>query len=272
MNTLSKITTQLVLSVLLVVSSCGTSVANENVYEKAIRSTVYIVGSEACGSGVLINAEKRLLITNAHVVGNDSQLTVFFPVVLQGQIECDGDYYLRHTQEIGIVAKVVAIDQLRDLALLELESVPVSATAIEMGKSARPGQIVHSIGNPDSSDALWIYTAGYVRANYFKKMADNRMQVVETSSPINPGDSGGPILDDSAMLVGISQSYMTESRLVSNGVDISEIVWFVEKVLRETTTSLTPADTTELSSTISTSSLTDLFGATDHPQIEVAIK
>ena len=272
MKTTIRNSTKLVLSFLFVVSLCCTTFANENVYDKAIRSTAYIVASEGRGSGVLIDADKRLLITNEHVVGKDSEVTVFFPVVLQGQIECDGQYYMRHAQKIGVVAKVVAIDPVRDLALLELASLPDNAVPIEMGTSARPGQIVHSIGNPDSSDALWIYTAGYVRANYFKKMSENRMQVVETSSPTNPGDSGGPILDDSSRLVGITQSYVTSGRLVSNGVDISEIVWFVDKIMRESTTFEKTETPAEVTSTAAPSSLTALFGTPEPTQLEVASK
>jgi len=75
-----------------------------------------------------------------------------------------------------------------------------------------------------------IYTAGYVRANYYKSVDNRKMQVVETSAPINEGDSGGPILNADGQLVGITQSYRREGRLVSNGVDISEVRWFVEKV------------------------------------------
>lgn len=271
MKTLSKINKQLVLGFLFLTFTCRLTCANENVYETVLRSTTWIVGSEMSGSGVLIDADRKLVVTNAHIVGNDSRLTVFFPIVLQGQIECDEEYYARHADKVGIIATVVAVDSIRDLALLELESIPKSATVIEFGTSARPGQIVHSIGNPDSSDALWIYTAGYVRANYFKKMADNRMQVVETSSPTNPGDSGGPIVDDSARLVGITQSYMTESRLVSNGVDISEIVWFVDKTLRTADTSASD-NVNQPMSTENVASLSALFGATTKSENELAQK
>lgn len=226
----SKILTRVSLVLCFTTSLCGTTAANENVYASAVHSTVYVVASDSLGSGVLVDRERRLVVTNEHVVGNNATVTVFFPIVLQGQIECDSEYYHRHIDRYGIEGRVLATDPVRDLAVIELVSLPETVKAIEFGKPARPGQLVHSIGNPGSSDALWIYTAGYVRANYFKRIDANRMQVVETSSPVNPGDSGGPILDDSGKLVGLTQSYMIEGRLVSNGVDISEISWFLNKV------------------------------------------
>jgi serine protease Do len=235
-----RILTRLFVVLCLTTSLAGTAIANENVYDSAVQSTVYIVSPESAGSGVLVDRERRLVITNHHVVGDNAKVTVFFPIVLQGRIECDSEYYHRHIGRYGIEGKVLATDPQRDLAVIELAALPDTVKALEPGRPARPGQIVHSIGNPDSSDAMWVYTAGYVRANYYKRIDANRMQVVETSSPVNPGDSGGPILDDSGKLVGLTQSYMIEGRLVSNGVDITEIAWFLNKV---TGNALTAGDT-----------------------------
>src|SRR5438046_1397067 len=66
-----------------------------------------------------------------------------------------------------------------------------------------PGDTVHSIGSPGASDALWAYTPGAVKAVYKKSWAvrdrneihNFEANVVETTSPVNPGDSGGPLLN-----------------------------------------------------------------------------
>ena len=66
---------------------------------------------------------------------------------------------------------------------------------------------MHSIGNPGTSGALWVYTPGKVRQVYSKKWKaklDERnihtfqAKVIETDSPTNPGDSGGPLVNDRA--------------------------------------------------------------------------
>ena len=213
------------------------SQANEDVYNSAIFSTVAVYSSEGGGSGVLIDREQRLIVSNHHVTGDDQKVLVFFPIVQQGQLVTDEDYYLKHRDRVGVWGTVLRTDKVRDIALIQVDSLPDHAVAITIGQPLRPGDDVHSIGNPESSDAMWIYTHGYVRANYYREMGDWRMQIVETSSPINPGDSGGPMLNDQGELVGISQSMWTQDvRLVSNGVDITEITWFVDKVMREQST------------------------------------
>ena len=223
----------------LLIALCINSLseASQNVYDAAICSTTFICAPQgdvvSMGSGVLIDAQRRLVVTNEHVIAGGERVIVFFPEIQQGQINCDQAYYLRHVQKIGIEAKVLMLDKQRDIAVLQLSRLPAHARAITIGASARPGQMVHSIGNPDASDAMWIYTNGYVRANYYKTFHDARMQVVETSSPTNQGDSGGPILNDEGQLVGLTQSFQTQGRLVSNGVDISEVTWLVGKVISQ---------------------------------------
>ncbi len=207
--------------------------ADENVYAAAVRSTVLVMTPTSKGSGVLVDQERRWIVTNEHVVEGYSELAVFFPEERHGLIESEYEYYHNNSSRLKIAGKVLSVCKRRDLALVELASLPANVPAIPFGKSAKPGQLLHSIGNPSASDALWVYTNGYVRANYFKTFSQRRMQVVETSAPINPGDSGGPILNSEGHLVGISQSFHTEGRLVSNGVDICEFIWFVNKQRRQ---------------------------------------
>lgn len=180
-----------------------------------------------------MDQERRWIVTNQHVVAGHPTVKVFFPAENNGAIESELDYYHANRHQLEIEGKVIAVCPRRDLALIELVRVPSDVAAIPFGESAKPGQLLHSIGNPSASDALWVYTNGYVRANYFKTFNERRMQVVETSAPINPGDSGGPIVNSQGQLVGISQSYNTEGRLVSNGVDICEVIWFVNKQRRQ---------------------------------------
>ncbi|MDP1563398.1 MAG: serine protease [Pirellulaceae bacterium] len=206
---------------------------DENVYANAVRSTVLIMTQSASGSGVLVDQDRRWVVTNEHVVEGHQDVTVFFPAEQHGLIESEMAYYVSNRSRLEIAGKVIAVCKRRDLALVELDSLPENRPAIPFGKSAKPGQLLHSIGNPSASDALWVYTNGYVRANYFKTVNECRMQVVETSAPINPGDSGGPILNSEGQLVGISQSFHKDGRLVSNGVDICEVIWFVNKNRRQ---------------------------------------
>jgi S1-C subfamily serine protease len=232
------------LFVLIVALTSGVPVSqplvhgDEHVYTAAVRSTVLVVTPQASGSGVLVDQERRWIVTNQHVVAGHQDVQVFFPVENNGVIESELEYYHANRSRLEIAGKVIAVCARRDLALIELGRVPSDVAAIPFGDSAKPGQLLHSIGNPSASDALWVYTNGHVRANYFKTFNERRMQVVETSAPINPGDSGGPILNSQGHLVGISQSFNTEGRLVSIGVDICEVIWFVNKQRRQSQSSV----------------------------------
>jgi len=136
-----------------------------------------------------------------------------------------------------IPAKVVARDPKRDLAVLQLEGpAPTEARAVKLAKdSPSPGQHVHSIGNPGASGALWVYTEGSVRQVYHNKIHsmdrdsgkafDIDARIVETQSPVNAGDSGGPVVNDRGELVAVVHGHLSDAqaRSVSIFIDVSEV-------------------------------------------------
>ncbi|MEQ9406243.1 MAG: serine protease [Fuerstiella sp.] len=211
--------------------------ADVEIYNETLKSTAWVLaktdGSTSSGTGVLVNAEKKLLITNFHVVGNARAAVIFFPDMKDGQPVNDRDHYLRNVRKLGIRGRVLGVDRKRDLALVELDRLPEGAKAIDIApKTVSPGAVVQSIGNSGSSEALWVFTSGTVRSVYQKQFrtgaGEHDFRVVETQSPINPGDSGGPVVNDKGELVGIAQSISPKARLVSYNVDISEVRAFLD--------------------------------------------
>ena len=210
-------------------------------YQQALKSTTWVLAKNSegtsTGTGVLIDAEKRLMVTNAHVVGDARSTVVFFPTESKGNTAVDRDYYLDNVKKLGLRGRVVAVDRKRDLALVELNRLPEGAVAIPMAsKSPTPGEEVESIGNSGSSDALWVYTSGTVRTVYQKKFrtasGERDFKVVETQSPLNPGDSGGPVVNSSGELVAVSQAILPKARLVSFCVAIEEVRDFLDSPWR----------------------------------------
>ncbi len=212
--------------------------ANETNYAQTLSSTAWIITSNAedetsTGTGVFVDAEKRLVLTNAHVVGDSRSAVVFFPELEEGQPKVKRKHYLDNVLKLAQPGKVVAVDRKRDLALIELPKVPERAKAIELAEnSVAPGSSVDMIGNPGGSDVLWAYTSGTVRLVYDKKFksdhGEHEFKVVETQSPIKPGDSGGPVVNSEGKLVAIAQSFSPQMNLVSYCVDISEIKSFLK--------------------------------------------
>lgn len=213
-----------------------TAWADAENYRNTLRSTTWVItkGSEgtSSGTGVLVDAERKLVVTNAHVVSDARNAVIFFPEMKNDRPIVERSHYLNNVKTLGIRGRVVAVDKKRDLALVELDKLPENAVAVTMADdSSTPGESVDSIGNPGATDALWVYTSGTVRTVYLKKFrtgaGEHEFTVVETQSPINSGDSGGPVVNTDGKLVAIAQAVSPKARLVSYCVDISEVKSFL---------------------------------------------
>ena len=220
------------------ISMPGVAMADATNYSNVLPSTVWIITSNSenetsTGTGVFIDKERRLVLTNAHVVGDSRSAVVFFPEVKNGVPTVKRKKYLDKVLDLAGPGKVVAVDRKLDLALIELAKVPERAKAIELAEQGvTPGENVDLIGNPGGSDVLWVYTSGTVRSVYDKKFKSDHGQhefrAVETQTAIRPGDSGGPVVNSEGKLVAIAQSFSPELLLVSYCVDVAEIKAFVK--------------------------------------------
>jgi len=225
-------------------AATNTSQANPRIYEKTLASSVWIFTATdkkevSWGSGVLIDVQKKWLLTNYHVLPDSGDFVVFFPVSKNGRVIVEPKYYLENAKKLAISGKVIHRDRVRDLALIEVKWLPASIKAIPMAAaSPKPGETLHTVGNSGASDgALWRYTRGEVRQVYaatFKSTVsgsdpiDVKATVVETQMPLNPGDSGGPVVNDQGQLVAVNQSSGTGRNLVSRGIDVNEIRAFLK--------------------------------------------
>jgi uncharacterized protein (TIGR03067 family) len=215
------------------------------VYNRLVASSALVVTEEGFGTGWVVDRSKRLLVTNDHVVGSATQVVVVFPMHDQGALVAERERYFdkglrvpRGVKE-GVTkatGKVIAWDIKHDLALIALDSLPEDATALPLAaRSGAPGETVHSVGNPGASDALWVYTSGTIRQVYSKqfqhrisnKTVERNARVIETQAPINPGDSGGPVVNDAGELVGVVSSFRQDAQLLSICIDVGEVKAFL---------------------------------------------
>jgi tetratricopeptide (TPR) repeat protein len=93
---------------------------------------------------------------------------------------------------------------------------------------------LHSIGNPSASGALWVYSTGTVRQVYRKEWRFatgpvRSARVVETQSPINPGDSGGPVVNDAGEVLAVVSGRQPEAALVSWCISVEEVKAYLEE-------------------------------------------
>jgi S1-C subfamily serine protease len=219
------------------------------IYQHVLRSTALIAAAngEPAGSGVLVDLENQLLLTNYHVVDNAKEVIVFFSAYDEnGELITDHRIYRENfaaLSEAGIamVGRVVGRWKAKDLALVQLSQLPIEAQAIPLAAvGVQPGEAVHSVGNSGvvRRQRLWRYTRGVVR-NVFQLEGSpgyliKDAYLLETDSPTNGGDSGGPMVNDHGELVAIvmgheatlhatSNGGVHESRLVTHAIELREV-------------------------------------------------
>lgn len=157
------------------------------------RRQYYLPPQKGSGSGVVISPD-GYVVTNNHVVANASEVTVTF-----------NDRYTTK-------AKVVGTDPSTDIAVLKVEG-EKNMPYMEFGNSddVKLGQWVLAVGYPLSLDAT--VTAGIVSAKG-RSLGINKSQsgasaiesFIQTDAAVNPGNSGGALVNTSGQLIGINSA------------------------------------------------------------------
>ena len=195
----------------------------KDVFDKALPSVVKVFsedGSSGAGSVIEYNGELYIL-TNEHVTAGGAQVGIVFHDTPK-----DADYYL---------GRVLRENQQKDLALVKLYSMPKDALPLKLALA--PTEIdddVFVIGHPIGYD--WTFTRGYVsqvRDSYaWNNEAGNQnlADLIQTQTPINYGNSGGPILNDKAEIVGVvSWGWGEVDSGLNFGIAVSSVVAFLDE-------------------------------------------
>src|SRR5262249_11122557 len=150
-----------------------------------------------------------------------------------------------YASDRGLRGKVIDTDVGRDLAIIQLiDPLPKGVQELKLAAaSAAPSDVVQSVGNPGASDALWVHTSGSVRQVYRKQwltasangLVVRNCRVLESQSPVNPGDSGGPIVNERGELVAVVSSGKTTDgqkrlvQLMTFHIDVREVKAFLDE-------------------------------------------
>jgi S1-C subfamily serine protease len=146
------------------------------------------------GSGVLISAD-GLALTNSHVVNGRDRLRA---------VTADGD---------RLHADVLGDDPATDLALIRLAARDLPHAALGDSAALRVGQLVIAVGNPFGLHST--VSTGVVSAlGRSLRGPGGRLieDMVQHTAPLNPGNSGGPLVDSRGRVVGINSAVVAWSQ------------------------------------------------------------
>jgi S1-C subfamily serine protease len=159
------------------------------------------------GSGFMVTPDGYLL-TNSHVVAAGAELRV------------------RTAAGDVLSAQVVGDDSATDIALVKVDAGAAPHVAVDGGIRPRPGQLVVAIGNPLGFDST--VSTGVVSAlGRTLRGRDGRLidGVVQHTAPLNPGNSGGPLLDSRGQVVGVNTAIIARSQGIGFAVGVETASW-----------------------------------------------
>ena len=184
-----------------------------SIYEK-INPAIVCVDSHisdgiSCGTGCIIH-KSGIILTSAHVVETGDNVIV---TMSNGQ-----DYNARVLKRFG---------DKKDIALLKINT-PIELKTVKLGDSEKikVGQKVLAIGNPFGFNGT--LTQGIISRIDYEK---NRIQ---TDAAINPGSSGGPLLNKNGEIIGINQAIYNPDNNISNiGIGFAIPINTIKEYLNE---------------------------------------
>lgn len=136
------------------------------------------------GSGVIIGAD-GLILTNAHLVGNAKSITVR---LADGRREYP--------------ARLLGSDPDSDIAVIDIDAEDLPVARLGRSSSVGPGEWVAAIGSPFGFTNT--ITAGIVSATGRSLSTYGGMPFIQSDVAVNPGSSGGPLLNRRGEVVGIN--------------------------------------------------------------------
>jgi S1-C subfamily serine protease len=170
-------------------------------------------GPAGAGSGVVF-APDGYVLTNAHVAAGAHQLDVSF------------------TDGRTSTATVIGVDHATDLAVLRVAASTPSHALFGASSSLRVGQLVVAIGNPLGFSST--VSAGVVSAigRTMRSRAGRAMEgIIQSDVALNPGNSGGPLVDSLSRVVGINTAIIMGAQGLSFSVPIDTAKWVVGELM-----------------------------------------
>ena len=177
---------------------------------------VLIKNPSALGSGFIIREDGHI-VTNAHVVQGETQLTVTVYKKVDGAFE----------KKVYEKVKILAVNPFVDLALLQIDAAELGdtkLTKVYLGNAddVKVGNSVFAVGAPQGLERT--VSEGIVSTT---NRENKGMVYIQTTAQVNPGNSGGPLFDRKGQVVGV----VAWKLLFSEGLNFAIPIHYVQHFL-----------------------------------------
>lgn len=189
------------------------NLTTEEIVKRSSPAVLYLSGPEETGSGFLIT-DTGVAVTSAHVIGGRDSLEA---IVTSGQ---------------SYQCQVVYVDPVLDIALLKLEGAGFPKLRIAAIQTVQPGSTVIAIGTPSNGFQNSV-SRGVISGIGTMKNAPGLW--IQTDTALNPGNSGGPLLNGFGDVVGINtkKDFLSSDGRVLQGISFalssSDLITVVQK-------------------------------------------
>ena len=170
-------------------------------------------GEGGAGSGIVLTPDGYIL-TNNHVIEGGKRIGVS---LLDGQ---------------KLTAEIIGTDPPTDLAVVRVQQNGLTMAHLGDSDQLRVGQLAIAIGNPLGMENT--VSAGVVSALGRNLRAKNGQlidNIIQTDAPLNPGNSGGPLVNSQGKVIGINTAIRVSAQSIGLAVPINTAKWVVSELI-----------------------------------------